>query len=53
MSENIQELIDAAKELLEIIKNIPDIPLSSIPEAWERVYKAIQALEAQERGDEK
>lgn len=51
MSENIQELIDAAKELLTIVKNIPYVSLSSISEAWERLDKAVRTLEAQERND--
>lgn len=52
MSENIQELIDAAKELLETIVSIPGTPLDKIIEAWDRLDKAVRALEAQERGDE-
>lgn len=52
MNENIEELLLAAKELLSIIKDIPNVPLNSIPQAWERVHKAIQTLEAQERNDD-
>lgn len=52
MNENIEELLQAARELLNIIKNIPHVPLSSIGSAWERLNKAVKALEAQERGEE-
>lgn len=52
MSENVRELVEAAKELLEIIKDIPNVPLNSILQAWDRVYKAIQALEAQEGNED-
>lgn len=50
--ENIQELIDAAKELLAIIKNITQSTINDITLAWDRLDKAVKTMEAQERGDD-
>lgn len=50
--ENIQELIDAARQMLSTIKNITRATLDDISQAWDRLDKAIKTMEAQERNED-
>lgn len=46
---NTQELIEAAKALLEFVKNIGDVSFKDLTLAWGRLHKAVEVMELQER----
>ena len=50
-SENVQELIEAAKQLLKVVEHINQATTEEIAEVWERLQKAVEIMELQEQGE--